>query len=151
MGAGVQHQCVEVRHIQHWRYCIRLFPPAVCPDLSVLVNGIIIYNPASTLRLQGAMATHFCTVTGYQLSSSTTTRTCQSDRMWSGSSLTCQSELYWPFKVLFYTQWYSCGLWQSSGDLEWNEPIFCHYIWRDCHLYVQWNLCSIRKLHYLYG
>ncbi len=38
------------------------------------------------------MATHSC-VTGYQLSSSTTTRTCQSDRMWSGSGLTCQCKL----------------------------------------------------------
>ncbi len=44
----------------------------------------------------------------------------------------------------------SCGLWQSSGDLKWNTPIFCNYIWRDCHLHVQWNLCSIRKLHYLH-
>ena len=35
------------------------------------------------------MATHSC-ATGYQLSSSTTTRTCQSDRMWSGDDITCQ-------------------------------------------------------------
>ncbi len=64
---------------------------AICPDLPALVNGVIIYNPSSSPRLEGVMATHGC-VTGYQLSSSTTTRTCQSDRMWSGSSLTCDSK-----------------------------------------------------------
>ena len=69
------------------------FLTAICSDLPTPVNGVIIYSPTSTPRLQGAMATHSC-VTGYQLSSSTTTRTCQSDRTWSGSSLTCQSELY---------------------------------------------------------
>ncbi|XP_064386406.1 uncharacterized protein LOC135334956 isoform X2 [Halichondria panicea] len=63
---------------------------AICPDLPLLVNGIIVYNPTSTPRLQGAMATHSCTTTGYQLSSSTTTSTCQSNRMWSEPSLTCQ-------------------------------------------------------------
>ncbi len=62
---------------------------AICPDLT-LSNGVIIYNPSSSPRLEGAMATHFCVI-GYQLSSSTT-RTCQSDRMWSGSSLTCNSK-----------------------------------------------------------
>ncbi|XP_064386504.1 sushi, von Willebrand factor type A, EGF and pentraxin domain-containing protein 1-like [Halichondria panicea] len=62
---------------------------AICPDLPALVNGGISYNPTTTPRLQGAMVTHFCTVVGYQLSSSTITRTCQSTRMWSGSSLIC--------------------------------------------------------------
>ncbi len=75
------------------------FLTVICPDLPALDNAVIVYNPTSTPRLQGAMATHSC-VTGYTLSSSTTTRTCQSDRMWSEPSLTCQSELYWPSKVV---------------------------------------------------
>ncbi len=63
-------------------------PTAICPDLPIS-NGGISYNPATTPRLEGAMATHAC-FTGYQLPSSTTTRTCQSDRTWSGPSLTCE-------------------------------------------------------------
>ncbi len=63
-------------------------PTATCPFLT-LSNGVINYNPATTPILEGAMATYTC-ATGYQLSSSTTTRTCQSDRTWSGSPLTCE-------------------------------------------------------------
>ena len=61
-------------------------PTAICPDLT-LSNGFISYSPATFPRLEGTTATHSCTTTGYQLSSSTTTRTCQSNRRWSGSSL----------------------------------------------------------------
>ncbi len=125
------------------------FLTAICPDLT-LSNGLINYTPTSTPRLEGATATHSCD-TGYTLSSSTPTRTCQSDRTWSGSSLTCPSELYWPFKV-FYKLIFSCGLWQSSDDLKWSAPSFCNYIWRDGHLHMHWELSSIRKLHSnLYG
>ncbi len=63
-------------------------PTATCPVLT-LSNGVISYSPDTSPILEGAMATHSC-VTGYQLSSSTTTRTCQSDRMWSGTPLTCE-------------------------------------------------------------
>ncbi len=61
---------------------------ATCPVLTIS-NGAISYNPATSPILEGAMATHAC-VTGYRLSSSTITRTCQSDRTWSGSPLTCE-------------------------------------------------------------
>ncbi len=64
-------------------------PTAICPGLT-LTNGFIGYSPISTPILEGAIATHSCTTTGYQLSSSTTTRTCQSDRTWSGISLICE-------------------------------------------------------------
>ncbi len=63
-------------------------PTATCPDLT-LSNGGISYNPDISPRLEGAMAAHSC-ATGYHLSSSTTTRTCQSNRMWSGDDITCQ-------------------------------------------------------------
>ncbi len=63
-------------------------PTAICPGLT-LTNGFIGYSPISTPILEGAIATHSCTTTGYQLSSSTTTRTCQSNRMWSGDVITC--------------------------------------------------------------
>ncbi|XP_064386127.1 sushi, von Willebrand factor type A, EGF and pentraxin domain-containing protein 1-like isoform X2 [Halichondria panicea] len=61
---------------------------AICPDLT-LTNGAISYSPATSPILERTTATHSCTTTGYQLSSSTTTKTCQSDRMWSGVTLTC--------------------------------------------------------------
>ena len=88
MGAGVQHQCVQVRHNTERINCIRLFPTALCDDLIVLANGVISYSPATTPRLEGAMATHSCTE-GYGLSGGME-RTCQSDRTWSGVIITCQ-------------------------------------------------------------
>ncbi len=64
-------------------------PTAICPDLT-LTNGAISYSPATSPILEGTTATHSCTTTGYQLSSSTsTTKTCQSNRMWRGVPLTC--------------------------------------------------------------
>ncbi|XP_064386156.1 uncharacterized protein LOC135334774 isoform X2 [Halichondria panicea] len=61
---------------------------ALCDDLIVLANGVISYSPATTPRLEGAMATHSCTE-GYGLSGGME-RTCQSDRTWSGVIITCQ-------------------------------------------------------------
>ena len=61
---------------------------AICPELT-LSNGHISYDPDSPTILQGVVVKHSC-VTGYQLSSSNTTRTCQSDRMWSGDDITCE-------------------------------------------------------------
>ncbi|XP_064386142.1 mucin-2-like isoform X2 [Halichondria panicea] len=61
---------------------------AICPDL-ILSNGMISFDPATSIILEGTVATHSCD-TGYQLSSSTTTRTCQSNRTWSGDDITCQ-------------------------------------------------------------
>ncbi len=63
-------------------------PTAICPDL-ILSNGMISFDPATSIILEGTVATHSCD-TGYQLSSSTTTRTCQSNRTWSGDDITCQ-------------------------------------------------------------
>ncbi|XP_064386146.1 uncharacterized protein LOC135334769 isoform X3 [Halichondria panicea] len=60
-----------------------------CDDLPVPNNVMINYNPASTPRLQGAVATHSCTVTGYEPSSGPD-RVCRSDRAWSGGVITCQ-------------------------------------------------------------
>ncbi len=76
MSAFVQ-QCVDCKT-----------PTAICPDLT-LTNGGISYSPTSSPILEGAVATHSC-VTGYQLSSSPSTRMCQSDRMWSGDDITCE-------------------------------------------------------------
>ncbi len=75
-------------------------PTAICPVLT-LSNGGINYNPDTSPILEGAMATHSC-VTGYQLSSSTTTRTCQSDRMWSGDDITCQGTCRLSIIILRY-------------------------------------------------
>ena len=62
---------------------------AICPDLD-LANGVISYSPDTTPRLEGTVATHSCDV-GYGLSG-VTERTCQSDRTWSGESITCEGE-----------------------------------------------------------
>ena len=59
---------------------------ATCDDLT-LPNGAVIYNPSTTSKLEGTVASFSCN-TGYTLSS-TATRTCQSDRQWSGSTPVC--------------------------------------------------------------
>ena len=64
-------------------------PTAICDEL-ILSNGVISYSPATSPILERTTATHSCTTTGYQLSSSTTTRTCQSDRTWSGIPIICE-------------------------------------------------------------
>ncbi|XP_064386134.1 mucin-2-like isoform X4 [Halichondria panicea] len=61
---------------------------AICPAL-ILSNGMISFDPATSIILEGTVATHSCD-TGYQLSSSPSTRTCQSDTTWSGDDITCQ-------------------------------------------------------------
>ncbi|XP_064386119.1 sushi, von Willebrand factor type A, EGF and pentraxin domain-containing protein 1-like isoform X4 [Halichondria panicea] len=61
---------------------------AICPLLT-LTNGFIVYDPPSSPILEGAMATQSC-VTGYTVLAGGGTRTCQSDRSWSGSPLTCE-------------------------------------------------------------
>ena len=64
---------------------------ATCTDLTPPNNGVITYNPTRSPRLQGTTATHNCN-TGYKLSGGTV-RTCQSDRAWSGGSITCPSKV----------------------------------------------------------
>ncbi len=63
---------------------------AFCDNLT-LSNGVINYNPSTIPRLVDTVAVFSCN-TGYTLSS-TDTRTCQSDRQWSGSAPVCQCEL----------------------------------------------------------
>ena len=60
----------------------------VCPDLTPPTSGAVSYNPVGS-RLLNTVATYRCN-TGYVLTGGTTTRTCQSDRTWSGSEPTCQ-------------------------------------------------------------
>ncbi|XP_064386168.1 uncharacterized protein LOC135334780 isoform X2 [Halichondria panicea] len=63
---------------------------ATCPDLTLPANGVIIYSPANTSKLEGTVATQSC-LNGYVPSTtSTATRVCRADRLWSGSNLTCQ-------------------------------------------------------------
>ena len=65
-------------------------PPTTCPDLTVPTNGVIIYSPTTTPRLEGAVATQIC-LNGYGPSTtSTATRVCLSNGSWSGADLTCQ-------------------------------------------------------------
>ena len=64
---------------------------AVCHSLS-LTNGMISYSPDTTPRLEGIVATHSCN-NGYILSGGVN-RTCQSDRTWSGGSITCEGVVY---------------------------------------------------------
>ncbi len=59
---------------------------ATCDDL-ILSNGAVIYSLSTIPRLEGTVASFSCN-TGYTLSS-TTTRTCQSDRQWSESTPVC--------------------------------------------------------------
>ncbi|XP_064386278.1 clotting factor C-like isoform X2 [Halichondria panicea] len=64
---------------------------ATCPDLTVPTNGVIIYSSSTTPhRPRGTVATQSC-LNGYVPSTtSTATRVCGADRLWSGSALTCQ-------------------------------------------------------------
>ncbi len=65
-------------------------PPTTCPDLTVPTNGVIIYSPATTPRLEGTVATQICLNGHVPSTTSTATRVCGADRLWSGSALTCQ-------------------------------------------------------------
>ncbi|XP_064386252.1 CUB and sushi domain-containing protein 2-like isoform X2 [Halichondria panicea] len=61
----------------------------LCDDLTVPTNGVMIsYSSSTSPHPQGTMATQSC-VTGYTVLAGGGTRTCQSDRSWSGTHLTC--------------------------------------------------------------
>ena len=60
---------------------------AICSSISS-TNGMISYSPDTTPKLEGTVATHSCD-DGYILSGGIN-RTCQSDRTWSGGSITCE-------------------------------------------------------------
>ncbi len=67
-------------------------PPTTCPDLTVPANVLISYIMGTTsLRPVNTVATYTC-ITGYTLNGGSTTRTCGSDGVWSGSPPTCQGE-----------------------------------------------------------
>ena len=62
----------------------------VCTDLMDLVNGGIVYDmETKDNRPVNTVATYTCN-TGYTLNGSSTTRTCGSDGVWSGSDPTCE-------------------------------------------------------------
>ncbi len=64
---------------------------ATCPDLTVPTNGMISYNMGTvSLRPEDTVATYTC-VTGYTLNG-VSTRTCESDAVWSGSAPVCQGK-----------------------------------------------------------
>ncbi len=62
---------------------------AVCGALT-LTNGAVTYSSLAIPRQENTVASFSCN-TGYTLSS-TATRTCQSDRQWSGSTPVCNRE-----------------------------------------------------------
>ncbi len=67
--------------------------PITCSDLTVPANGMISYNMGTTsLRPVNTVATYTC-VTGYTLNGGST-RTCESDGVWSGLAPTCQGKEY---------------------------------------------------------
>ncbi len=80
-------------------YCVLMLidcvvSTATCPDLTVPTNGVIIYSSSTAPhRPRGTVATQIC-LNGYVPSTtSTATRVCGVDRLWSGSALTCQCKL----------------------------------------------------------
>ena len=66
-------------------------PSITCPDLTSMTNGMISYNTGNSPRSVDTVATYTCD-TGYTLNGGTTTRTCRSDGMWSGSAPNCQGK-----------------------------------------------------------
>ncbi len=67
-------------------------PRTTCPDLSSLINGMIMYSAGSPgNRPFSSSATYSCS-NGYTLTGSTT-RTCVSGGSWSGSAPTCKGEV----------------------------------------------------------
>ncbi|XP_064386228.1 complement receptor type 1-like isoform X2 [Halichondria panicea] len=64
---------------------------STCPDLTVPTNGVIIYSSSTAPhRPRGTVVTQSC-LNGYVPSTtSTATRVCRAERLWSGSALTCQ-------------------------------------------------------------
>ena len=62
---------------------------AFCDDIT-LTNGMVIYDPTSSPRLEGTTATHNCN-SSYVLSGGSQ-RICQSDKTWSGEIVTCNGK-----------------------------------------------------------
>ncbi|XP_064386509.1 CUB and sushi domain-containing protein 1-like isoform X1 [Halichondria panicea] len=71
--------------------CSAAVTAMVCTDLMDLVNGGIVYDmETNDNRPVNTVATYTCD-TGYTLNGSSTTRTCGSDGVWSGSDPTCEA------------------------------------------------------------
>ncbi len=70
-----------------------IFRTVACPDVSY-PNGMIVYNPSTSPRLEGTTATHTCN-TGYRPHSGETifVRTCQSNGHWDISDRVCVGTL----------------------------------------------------------
>ncbi len=66
---------------------------AICPDI-FYPNGMIVYNPPTTPRLEGTTATHTCN-TGYKPRTGQTifVRTCQSTGEWNLTPRVCECKL----------------------------------------------------------
>ena len=86
-GTSIHELISSLYKYQTFYYIQLLLPTVVCPFL-YLTNGMISYvYPA---RGVGSVATHSCDH-GYVLNGSST-RTCQSDRSWSGAAPVCIGE-----------------------------------------------------------
>ena len=70
-----------------------VLPTVTCPDIDY-PNGMIVYNPPTTPRLEGTTATHTCN-TGYEPHRDETisVRECQSNGMWDISDRVCECKL----------------------------------------------------------
>ncbi len=73
--------------------CVPVPIVITCSDLPALEFGDIDYAGGGSMnnRPVDTVATYICN-TGYTLNGDTSTRTCGSDGMWSGSVSTCQSK-----------------------------------------------------------
>ncbi len=80
---------------------------AICPDISY-PNGMVVYNPSTTPRLEGTTATHTCNIEYRPRSIETVfVRTCQSHGQWDISDRICVGTLLLIGIVLLYTSVYS--------------------------------------------
>ncbi len=72
---------------------VQLFLTVACPDITY-PNGMIVYNPSTTPRLEGTTATHTCN-TGYSPAPGETmnVRRCQSNGEWTITDRVCVGTL----------------------------------------------------------
>ncbi len=119
-GALEMTLSVLVRGVCCWTD-VNCSPTAICPELPTLVNGMIIYSPSSSPRLEGTIATQSCNE-GH-LPSTASTRTCQTSMQWTGSSLTCNSKwLMFPIIMDWYpSHAFSCVLCPHSICYQWSD------------------------------
>ncbi len=87
--SGSASVCQSKEWLNVYVECVPV-PIVICSDLPSLTNGVIDYGGAvsTNSRQVDTVATYTCD-TGYTINGSST-RTCESDGMWSGSTPTCQ-------------------------------------------------------------